>query len=64
MPGYLGLRLIQNLNEIADAEFLISHEVQEPEPGIVAEGLEETLNLETSVLGCHENNYICIDECV
>ncbi len=64
VPGNFGLRLIQNLNEITDAELLISHEVQETQPGIVAESLKETLNLETPVLCCHGNYYICIDECV
>ncbi len=64
MPGYLGLRLIQNLNEIADADLLISHEIQEPQPRIVAESLKEALHVETLVLDLHENNYICIDECV
>ena len=64
MPGYLGLRLIQNLHEITDADFLISHQIQEPKPRIVAESLKEALDVETLVLGLHGNNYICIDECV
>ena len=48
MPGYLGLRLIQNLDEIADADFLIPHEIQEPQPRIVAESLKEALHVESS----------------
>jgi hypothetical protein len=64
VPGYLGLRLIQNLNEIADANFLISHEIQEPQARIVAQSLEEALHVEALILDLHEMNYICIDECV
>ncbi len=64
MPRYLGLRLSQDLNEIADADLLISHEVQEPKPRGVAKSLKKTLHVETIVLGFHKNNYICIDECM
>jgi len=64
VPGYLGLRLIQNLHEITDADFLISHEIQEPQPRIVAESLKEALQVETPILDLHTNNYIRIDECV
>jgi hypothetical protein len=54
VPGYLGLRLIQNLHEITDADFLISHEIQEPQPRIVAESLKEALHVETLILDPHE----------
>ncbi len=64
MPGYLRLRLIQNLHEITDADLLISHEIQESQPGIVAESLKEALQVETLILDLHTNNYIRIDECV
>jgi hypothetical protein len=64
MPRYLGLRLSQDLNEIADANLLISHEIQEPKSRIVAESLKKALQVETLALGLHKNNYICIDECV
>ena len=64
MPGYLGLRLIQNLNEITDADLLIPHQIQQTKPGVVAESLEKALYVETLILGLHENNYIRIDECV
>lgn len=64
MPGYLGLGLIQNLHEVTDADFLIAHEIQEPQPCIVAESLKEALHVEALVFGLHKNNYICIDECV
>ena len=64
MPGYFGLGLIQYFDEITDADFLIAHEIQEPQPRIVTQGLEEALHVETLVLDLHKNNYICIDECV
>lgn len=64
VPGYLGLRLIQNLHEITDADFLISHEIQESQPRIVAESLKEALQAEIPILDLHKNNYIRIDECV
>jgi hypothetical protein len=47
VPGNLRLRLIQDLNEIANADFLISHQVQEPQPGIVSKCLKEALNIES-----------------
>jgi hypothetical protein len=61
MPGYLGLRLAKNEDKIADANFLISHEIQESQPCIVAESLKEALQAEIPTLDLHENNYICID---
>jgi hypothetical protein len=64
VPGNLRLRLIQYLHEITDADLLISHEIQESQPRIVAESLKEALQVETLILGLHENNYIWIDECV
>jgi hypothetical protein len=64
MPGDFGLRLIQNLHEIAHADFLISHEIQQPQPRVIAESLKEPLDMEALFFGFHENNYICIDECV
>ena len=54
----------QNLNEITDADLLISHEIQEPKPRNVAESLKKALHVETLVLGFHKNNHICIDECI
>ena len=53
MPGYLGLRLTKNLDKIADADFLISHEIQEPQPCIVAESLKEALQAEIRALDLH-----------
>ena len=48
MPGYLGLRLIQNLNEITDADLLIPHQIQQSKPRIVAESLKKALDVESS----------------
>ncbi len=64
MSRYLGLRLIENLNEVADADLLIPHEIQESQSSIVAESLKKALHVETLVPRLHENNYIRIDECV
>jgi hypothetical protein len=58
------LGLIQNLDEITDADFLISHEIQEPEARTVAESLKEALDVERFRFRRHGHNYICIDECV
>jgi hypothetical protein len=46
------LRTAQNLHEVADTNLLISHEVQEPETGVVAESLEEPFYIK-SLLCCH-----------
>ena len=56
MPRYLGLWLTQNLNEITDADLLISHEIQQPKPRDVAESLKKALHAETIVLGLHKSN--------
>jgi SAM-dependent methyltransferase len=53
MPGYLRLWLIQNLYEIADAYFLIAHQVQEPQPGVISECLKEALNIKGLLSRCH-----------
>jgi hypothetical protein len=49
------LRTAQNLHEVADTNLLISHEVQEPETGVVAESLEEPFYVK-SLLRCHVLN--------
>jgi hypothetical protein len=54
MPGNLRLRLIQDLYEIADTNFLIAHQVQEPQPGIVSERLKEPLNIKSLLPRCHD----------
>lgn len=42
VPGNLRLRLIEDLDEVADANLLLSHKVQQPEAGCIAECLKET----------------------
>ena len=53
VPGNLRLGLIQDLDEIANADFLVSHEVQKPQAGIVAKCLKESRNIENLLFCCH-----------
>ena len=53
MAGNLRLPLIQNLDEVADADLLLAHEVQEAETGIVTERLKETLHVKRFRFRCH-----------
>ncbi len=46
VSGDLGLGSAENFDEIADANLLIAHQVQEAEPCVVAEGLEKSLDIE------------------
>ena len=46
MPGNLGLRAAKNLYKVADTNFLLAHEVQETQTGVVAKSLEEPLDIE------------------
>jgi hypothetical protein len=46
MPRDFRLRPTQDFHEVADANLLISHEVEEPEAGIVSQGLKELLHVE------------------
>jgi hypothetical protein len=55
MPRNLRLRTPENLHEVADANLLLAHKVQEPEPGIVPESLKEPLYVEI-LLRCHVSN--------
>ena len=54
MPGDLGLGLAQYLNEVANTEFLISHQVQKPQTGVIPECLEETLDVESFLSRRHD----------
>jgi hypothetical protein len=45
MPGYLGLRLVQNFNKITDANLLVPHQIQEAKSRIVAESLKKRSTL-------------------
>jgi len=46
MAGNLWLRCAQNFNEIADADFLLSHEVEEAQAGGITESLKEAGKVE------------------
>ena len=46
MSGNLWLRLPEDLHEIADTQFLIPHQVQESQPGVVPERLKELRDVE------------------
>ena len=46
MPGYLRLRLAQNLHQVADADFLPFHEIQQAKTSVVAESLKQALHLD------------------
>ena len=52
VPGDLRLRPAKNLHEVADANLLIAHEVQEPEPRVVSERLKEPLDVERLFSPC------------
>ncbi len=52
MTRDLRLRTPDDFNEIADAELLVAHQVQDPEPGLVAKCLKEPLEVEWGFL-CH-----------
>lgn len=57
-----GLRTVEHLDEIANADLLISHEVKKPEPGLVTQRLEEAFEIELRFLG--HQQYIRIDKCI
>ena len=46
MPGYFGLSLLQDLHEIADADLLLSHQIEQAKSSVVAECLEEAFHFE------------------
>ncbi len=54
VAGYFRLGLVQNLNKITDTDLAVSHEVQEPEASIVAEGEKEALHAERFLFRSHE----------
>lgn len=43
MAGNLGLVRLENLDEIADTDFLASHKVEQAQPGAVGQGAKEAL---------------------
>ena len=46
MPGNFGLGTSKNCGEVAHANLLIAHQVQEPEASVIAERLEEPFHAE------------------
>jgi arsenite methyltransferase len=53
MPRDFRLRATQDFHEVADANLLISYEVEEPEAGIVPQGLKKLLHVEWLRSACH-----------
>lgn len=50
MAGDFWLRTAEDLDEVADANFLISHQIQDPEPCVVAQSLEKLPQIELAIL--------------
>jgi hypothetical protein len=46
MPRDLRLRLAEDFDEIADTDFLVTHEIEQAEAGVIAKGLKEALDVE------------------
>src|SRR5208283_810909 len=67
MAADLGLRLLQDFDEIADAELLVAHQVEQAQAGDVSQRLEEAFHVEVNWLGarlhCH-GSLIRLDEYV
>ncbi len=55
------LRLVEDLDEVADAELLIAHEVEKTEPGFVSERLVEADHIEVCVVGHGANIFDLTD---
>ncbi len=51
MPGNPRLRSAQNLHQVTDADFLLSHEIEQPQAGVIAERLKESLPVELGLAG-------------
>lgn len=72
MPGNLRLRPPQYPHEAADTDFLVTHQVQQPQARVIAECLKERLHVEfdftahTAYIRFDEyecKRYICVDVC-
>jgi SAM-dependent methyltransferase len=61
MPGNLGLPLFQNLDEVADADLLVSHQVEQAEACVVSQSLKESFHVERRWFSSHDL-FIRIDE--
>lgn len=46
MPRYLRLALFEDFNKVADAQFLVPHQVEQAEPRLVSQSLEEALHIQ------------------
>src|SRR3984885_7893763 len=74
MPGDLWLWTAQNLYEVADANLLVPHEVEQAEACVVPQSLKELLHIERLCPSRHalyirfdvfeHNEYIHCDECI
>jgi arsenite methyltransferase len=53
MPGDLRLWATQDFYEVADTNLLLPHEVEQPEAGVVSQGLKELLHVEWLRSSCH-----------
>ena len=45
MPGDLRLRAAEDFDKVADANLLVAHQVQQPEPRVIAKGLKEPFHV-------------------
>lgn len=52
MPGNLWLWSAEDLHEVADANFLVSNKVQEPQTSVVTQCLEEAFKV-VGLFSCH-----------
>lgn len=46
VAGNLGLALVENLNEVTDADFAVAHEIKQAQAGAVAERGEHARHVE------------------
>jgi hypothetical protein len=46
VPGNLWLRLSKNLDKVANADFLFSHEIEEPQASGITQSLKEAFQAE------------------
>jgi hypothetical protein len=63
VSGDLWLWLAQDFDKVADAKFLLSHEIHEPQASVVTQSLKEAFQAE-SLLCCHALEYIRFDRCI
>ena len=47
MPRDFRLGLAEDFDEIADTDFLVAHEIEQPKACVVAKGLKEALHVES-----------------